>query len=313
MDVFFLSEEINHVKIIQFNNTKYFTMKTILVPVDFSDNSKNAMDYAILLANKMNMKLLLMHSFYPTMAEAISDSYKALQHKNVNYTPKEMRGELNIWQKVVNDTEHNIPCETVFKEGDLLDTITELMKERTVDLIVMGTKGATGLKEIFMGSNTTSVIEKVSCPVIAVPEGYRFTQVKRIAFATNYNDSDITSIRFTAKMANAFGSELSIVHFADGKIPERYEGDQMDRFSEIIDKNVRYNKIKFHLLEGEDVIKSLEEYINDNKIDLLAVSTEDRILLGPLFNQGLTKKFACNIQIPLIAFHTVYLDDNDLF
>ena len=288
-------------------------MKTILVPVDFSDNSKNAMDYAILLANKLHMKLLLLHAFHPTMAEAVSDSYKALRHKNVNFTPKEMHGELKIWQEAVNDTENDIPCETVFKEGDLTDAITELMNEKEIHLIVMGTKGATGLREIFLGSNTTNVIEKVACPVIAIPAGYQFDKVRKTVFATDYNDSDIDSIRFASKMANAFGSELTIVHLAGGNTSVRVEENMMDHFSEMVAKSVHYNKLRFHLLEGENVVKALEEYITDYKADLLAVSSNDRIFLGPLFNQGLTKKFACNIQIPLMVFHTVDINDNDLF
>lgn len=288
-------------------------MKTILVPLDFSDNSKNAMNYAILLANKLNMKLLLLHAFHPSMAEAISDSYKNLTHKNITGTPKEMENELKIWREAVTNSEKNLLCDTIFAEGDLADKIAELMEETPIDLIVMGTKGATGLKEVFIGSNTAKVIETISCPVIAVPAGYQFRDIKKIVLATDYHDSDIASIRFLVKLAKRFDSELTVVHITDGDLKPRFEDDLLEYFRGQVGKSIAYNKMKFHLLEGADISKILNEFITEQRVDLFAISTEDRIFTGPLFNRGLTKKFAHHIQVPLLAFHAFDSGDIDWF
>lgn len=288
-------------------------MKTILVPIDFSENSKNAMDYAILLANKLKMKLLLLHAFYPSVVEAISDSYKIARHKQISGTPAELERELDIWREVVTDTEKTLKCETVFAEGELTDVITELMTERDIDLIVMGTKGATGLKEVFMGSNTVKVIEEFSCPVIAVPQGFQFNDIKKIIFATDYHDSDIASLRFIIKLALLFESELIVTHVAEGDLKPRFEEDLLQYFIERLGKSISYDKMKFHLLDGKDIDKSLNKFIDEQNADLFVISTKDRLFKGPFFNRGLTRKFAHHIQIPLMAFHAFEFGKNDFF
>lgn len=288
-------------------------MKTILVPVDFSGNSKNAMDYAILLANKMNMKLLLLHAFHPSMVEALVDAHKIAANREITGTPDQLKNELKIWKDAVTSTEKNISCETIFSESDLPDAIIDLMTEQTIDLIVMGTKGASGLKEVFVGSNTSWVIEKINVPVIAVPAGYEFNDIKHIVFATDYHDSDIDSIQFLVKFSRHFDAKLDIVHIADGDLKPRFEDDLLEHFMEQVKGAVTFDAMSFHLLDGSNVKERLNEFISKQKADLFAISTEERFLVGSLFNRGLTKKFAHHLQIPLLAFHAYENNDNDLF
>ena len=286
-------------------------MKTILVPVDFSDNSKNALDYAIKLAKRLNMKLMLLHAFHPTLVEAISDSYKVLTNKDFDETPKEMKSQLNMWQKAIVTSESKLDCDVSFVEGDLADEINELIENNDIDLIVMGTKGATGLKSVFIGSNTARVIETVLCPVLAVPTDYKFRDYKKIAFATDYHDSDKISVDFLIDISKQFDSQLEIVHIANEDIKPRFEEDLLEHFTAQIKKSIAYKKMNFNLVEGGDSIKrSLSTFILKNQIDLLAISTRERILTGPLFNRGLTKNMAHHIVIPLLVFHAY--DDTDL-
>jgi nucleotide-binding universal stress UspA family protein len=288
-------------------------MKTILVPIDFSDNSKNAMDYAILLANQLNMKLLLLHAFDASVAEVISDSYKVVAQIPIKGTPKDNERELKVWREAVVTSEEELECNTLFTKESLEDSIDTLVKTGSVHLIVMGTKGATGLKEIFIGSNTARIIEKIPCPVIAVPDKYQFNSIKKIIFATDYHDSDIASIRFLIKLAKAADSELAIIHLADGELKLRYEEDLLEHFMERVKKSIVYDKVKFYLLNGVDIVESLTDFIADQNADLFAISSERRLLIGPFFNRSLTRKFVQHIQIPLLAFHASDNDDTDLF
>ncbi len=289
-------------------------MKTILVPVDFSENSKNALDYAVQLANKLTMKLILLHAYQPSFAEAISDSYKILTHKEINGSPKEMKTQLKSWKEAVIDSDKKLECNEFFVEGDLGDEINEVIEDNDVDFVIMGTKGATGLKSVFMGSNTAKVIETVLCPVLAIPSGYKFKEYENIAFATDYHDSDSISIDFLVDLAKQFDSQLEIVHVANDDIKPRYEEDLLEHFMTNIKKSISYKKLNFHLIEGEDNIhKALNEFSIKHKIDLLAISTVDRILHGPLFNRGVAKGLSHHIQVPLLAFHAFDNGDIDLF
>lgn len=273
-------------------------MKTILVPVDFSDNSKNAMDYAILLANKLHMKLLLFH---------------AIESSEKYNTPEKVEKELKLWQRAVVTTERTLTCEIAFEQGDLVDELIELMKERSIDLIVMGTKGTTGLKEVFVGSKTSWVMEKLKIPVIAVPSGCEFSAIKKIVFATDYQDSDVESIRIAAKIARRFHAELTVVHVTDSDLKPEFEEHLMEYFIGEVKKSVTYAKMNFRLLEGKDISKALNNFIDKEKPDLFAIAMQERIFIGPLFNRGLTKRFAHHIQTPLMSFRAYEMGGNDLF
>lgn len=277
-------------------------MKTILVPLDFSHNSKNALNYATLLANQLKMKLALLHVFSPSMAEVINDSYKVVLNKSISGTPEEVKSELDTWNKQLIYKNKNLESDSIFTEGDLVDEINEILEEKDIDLIVMGTNGASGLKDIFIGSNTMKVIEKVSCPVIAVPADYKFKGIKKIIFATDYHASDISSIGFLVELAKKFDSELKVVHVENEDIKPRFEENLLDYFIEKVEKSVSYEKMNFHLLEGGNIKKSLNDFISMQNADLIAISSEERLLVGPLFNRGLTKKLAHHIQIPLLTF-----------
>lgn len=289
-------------------------MKTILVPVDFSDNSKNALNYAIGFAKKMNYKIVLVHAFQPTLVEAISDSIKILKHQEISGTPKDIKDQLKLWQKEVLDIDKNLECNAIFIEGNLADEINEITEDNDIDLIIMGTKGATGLKSVFMGSNTARVIETVLLPVLAIPSDYIFQDYKTIAFATDYHDNDKITLEFLVELSKQFNSNLEVIHIAKNDIKARYEEDLLEHFVTQIKKAIDYKKMNFHLMEGEDNInKALTEFIIKNKVDLIAISTVDRILHGPLFNRGITKDLTHHIQVPLLVFHAYDDGDIDLF
>lgn len=289
-------------------------MKTILVPVDFSDNSKNALDYAIQLAKKFELNLILLHAFHPSMIEALKDSVKVINHEDIIGTPTDMKLLLNNWKEAVIKSEPSLKCESIFLESNLTDELNELVEDYAVDFIVMGTKGATGLKSVFIGSNTLKTIETAICPVMAIPTDYKFKDYQNIAFASDYHDSDKDSINFLTTLSKPFNSKLEIVHIANDDIKPRHEKDLLDYFVQEIKKSVDYNKIDFHLIEGEDnIAETLNAFVKKNNIDLVGVSTVERILNGPLFNRGITKDMAHHIQVPLLVFHAYDDDDIDLF
>jgi nucleotide-binding universal stress UspA family protein len=215
-------------------------MKKVLVPVDFSDNSKNALDYAIPLAKKLNMKLILLHAFHPSMMEALKDSFKVINHEDIIGTPADMKILLNNWKEAVIKAAPELQCESIFLESNLSDEINDLIEENAIDFIIMGTKGATGLKSVFIGSNALKIIDTAICPVMAIPTDYKFTEYSTIAFASDYHDSDKFSIQFLIDIAKPFKSSLEVVHIANEDIKPRFEEDLLANFKNEINQTVSY-------------------------------------------------------------------------
>lgn len=277
-------------------------MKTILVPIDFSANSKKALDYAALLAQKLDMRIILLHAYHPSKAEKITDSYKLWTEKTLLGTPEELEYELSVWCHSIKSMENGPDCSSIFIKCDLLDEISYMVESHAADLVVMGTKGASGLKEVLIGSNTARVMEIVSCPVIAVPESYVYTDIKKIVFATDYHEKDIACIRFLLALSKKFNAELTIVHMSDGELNPAYEIDLLKYFKAEAEKAIGNEKINFYTFQAEDVSLSLNEFVIKEKTDLFALSMNENMAKGSIFNRGLSWKFAHHIQIPFLAF-----------
>ena len=277
-------------------------MKTVLVPIDFSANSQRAMDYAVMLAQKLEMKIILLHAYHPSKAEKISNSYRLWTEKTLIGTPEEMEFELAAWCHDVQSMPNAPACSSIFIKCDLLDEISYMVETHAADLVVMGTKGASGLKEVFMGSNTARVIELVSCPVIAVPDSYVFKEIKKIVFATDYHEKDISCIHFLGAFAKKMNADLSAVHMSDGELKPSYEIELLNYFKTEAEKVLESQQMHFHLLSGEIVSLSLFDFITQEKVDLFALSLKERLIKGSVFNRGISWRLAHHIQIPFLTF-----------
>ena len=141
-------------------------MKTILIPTDFSKNATHALNYAIDLAQHENAKIILLHSYHIDYTNGYVSAN--LIEKEVKDAEQNSATHLkSLYTKVIHAG--NIQCECVSRQDLAVDAILTTIKEKNVDLVVMGTKGASGVTGAIFGSNTARVIEKATCPVIAVP------------------------------------------------------------------------------------------------------------------------------------------------
>ncbi|MBQ0734780.1 universal stress protein [Aquimarina celericrescens] len=158
-------------------------MKRILVPTDFSDNAYNALYYATRLFKNESCLFYILHTSEveaPILTSIIDNSYSDQQ---ISREPHEKLME--TFHSIVRDTEDfDHTFETISGTNKLLETIEETVKDKGVDLIVMGTKGATGAKGFFIGSNTSNIIQRIKCcPVLAVPDEFNFEDCAAVSFS----------------------------------------------------------------------------------------------------------------------------------
>ena len=275
-------------------------MKKILVPTDFSSNAKNAVDYAVALAKKEKSKLILLHAFhiqYPT-----SEIPVAMVIEEVSKTQREAEKKLT---KLCSDisASKKVECDFICKEGLAMDIVLEISQKIRADLIIMGTKGASGIKEVVFGSNTAIVIEKANCPVIAVPKNASFSGIRNIVFSTDYHESDILTLKRIVEIAKAFKSRVNILHAADEEFKHEIEEELMDSFKKAVSKKIKYNKLSYTIKYSKLLEKVLHQYVKKEMPDLIAMSTRRRNLLEKIFGSSITKKMAYHSNIPLLAFH----------
>lgn len=275
-------------------------MKAILVPTDFSKSAKKALVYAIPLAQKEKATIILLHAF--NLVYISPDT-------PVQYFDEELMSVRKASQKKLDAlctfvSKKKVKCETINMQGMVIDTIQETIKKKKIDLVIMGTKGASGISEILIGSNAAKVISKASCPVIAVPEKVSFKGVKKIVFATDYHAKDLLALKQLVELTRSFKPVLNIVHIADGEFTDETEEDYLKRFEKKVKEKISYKKISFQLLFNNKVEKAIEGYINKQSADLLAVSTGGKILIDRILGENTTKKLVYHTKVPMIIYHT---------
>lgn len=274
--------------------------KTILVPTDFSQGAENALNYAVVLAKKENAGITLLHSFHPVYVSSDIPT-KKIADEMMN-EQKSIKQILAAMCKNITQVK-KVQCDSICKQGFAVDVILDTIKEKKPQLVVMGTKGASGLKEIIIGSNTAKVIEKAQCPVIAVPQNSVCNGIKKITYATDYLTSDITDLKKIIEIAQPFKAEITLLHASDAEYTPDADELLMRNFKNMISKKIDYNKLIFKISHGKYLEKVLQEHIKSEKPDLIAMSTLHRDLFDRLFGTSATKKMAYHSQIPLLAFH----------
>ncbi len=273
-------------------------MKTILVPTDFSANAENALHYAAKIASKGSIKVILLHVFHWNPLHV---------HTNPELTKKELTNAETLHKtkliRLMNKFRYSerIDIEPVVRQDLAVDGILKEAEDRQVDMIIMGTKGASGIQKVLFGSNTVRVIEKAHCPVISVPDKADYDQITKIAYACCFNKSEIESMERVAEIARFFKAQLTILHIYSESFEE--EKEEMSRFIEKIRKNIDYPDISFELLAGYDVQEILEEYLKKGAADLLVLSTHQRDLLDKIIGKSITGNIVSRSKTPVLTFH----------
>jgi len=275
-------------------------MKTILIPTDFSTTSENAIDFAVAFAKKENAVIILLHAYHVTYP--VSDFSGEIVAQEISETKQIAEEKLQQLCLKIMQTD-KVKCERVCKEGLATDMILEASRKMHPDFIVMGTKGASGIKEVLLGSNTAKVIERAQHPVIAVPEGALFHGIRQITYATNYYVSDIDAIRKLSEIAEPFKAVINILHISDGEYIPESENELLKQFVSKVSKKVDYKNFSYQLIFGQNVEEELNNYLRNNSTDLLSMSTLHRNLVDKIFGKSITKKLAYHTNVPLLAFH----------
>jgi nucleotide-binding universal stress UspA family protein len=269
----------------------------ILVPTDFSKNARHAVNYATMLAKVFMAEVELLNVYTP-----------AVTRNNLNYPliQEETKKAVIEADKKLNEiciemTEsQGIQCKIHVLTGNMVEEVIRIAKESKIDLIVMGTMGASGISKILFGSNTASVIENASCPVLAIPVSVKIELPKKVIYATNYYNSDMKTMKSLTKIVKTLNAELTILHVSREKL--KSERDLIEQFSKTVAKETDFQQPFFYVMPHEDTQKGIELFVESTEADLLAVATRKRSVFEKLFNSSLTKKMAYQSRLPLLAF-----------
>jgi nucleotide-binding universal stress UspA family protein len=269
-------------------------MKRILVPTDFSLNAEKALEYALHLGSHFSSEIILLHSWeLPHQKSAMFVSTQDLIKEKAENDLNELKDKIALRFP-------DLKISTMVMMGDAAASIKTAAKNKGADYIVMGTKGASGLKKIFMGSITTDVLEDAPCPVMAIPEKAEFRNIKNIGYATDLSSYKLQDALKTIPLAKIFNAKIVIIY-----ISINHEQNEQIQFEEFIKrfKNItEYENIEPYFSSGNDVVKNLQKFMDEKNIDILSLTRRKRDFYEDLFHTSVSKEIAYSSTIPLIIY-----------
>jgi nucleotide-binding universal stress UspA family protein len=281
-------------------------MQKILVPTDFSDNAMKAASYAAEIAKKTGAIVFLLHVIEP-VTDSIRQPYPLHERLQEEIANNRLR-ELNAVQKSITQKYPDIKTETELAKGTVITSVVDFSESNYVDLIVMGTKGATGLKEIFMGSVAAGTIGRTKIPVLAVPDEYVFKIPDAVLFVTNHFEENTNLLSKIVEVANLFSAAIHVAVFVDTDTADVtdyiYNGLHLNHYMDFLNKSFPSVTFKGQVLDGKEFEETIEKYDIKNEVDVIAMITYPKSFWELLMKKSVTKKMAFHSKIPVLAVPT---------
>lgn len=275
-------------------------MKAILVPTDFSKIARNAVDYAAEIAIRTKSKLILMHIYHVPVvsseAPVILPVWEDIE--------KDCMLSLNkIKNSLQRKYDKELKIECIYQMGFAVDEIIkQYTEDRNIELIIMGMNGAGYLGEKLIGSNATELIRRSRCPILVINEKAKFRIIKKIVLGYDYqNIPDKSFFDLLKKFITLFKAQLFIVNVVKEvkKLPsvkKAANGVGIEHLLEGIDHS-------FLFIENEDMVAGINQFVADNKIDMIVFIPKKHSFFNSIFHESNTKRMAFHSTIPLLALH----------
>tara|TARA_R110002073_G_scaffold40547_5_gene114973 strand:+ start:80688 stop:81527 length:840 start_codon:yes stop_codon:yes gene_type:complete len=278
-------------------------MKNILIPIDFSTNATKALEYALVFFKNTSCNFYILHvltnsNYITTDSFAISTS-QIIEKTLVKNTKIRLQNLLLKIKRSFPNSNHNfIPLVTT---DYFIDSIRTQVKEKKITLLVMGTKGASGIKEIIVGSNTGDVITKVKIPLLAIPENAQFTPPKEIAFPTDYNLFYQTKVlNDISAFTTMYDATLRILHVR--KKEEELSAFQKENKEYLSDYFTEFNH-SFHRITNKKIEAGVQCFVESRDINMLVMIAKNLNLFQQIIFKPTVKEISYHTTVPLLVLH----------
>jgi len=279
------------------------TIKKILVPTDFSATARKAALYAAGIAGKGDATVFLLHVIEP-VTDSIRQPYPLHEKLQMEIT-KNRVNELGALLQSISRTCPSVKIEKAVATGTVTSAILDFAENNQMDLIVMGTKGATGLKKLFMGSVAAGTIGRSHLAVLAIPDEYEMVEPDAILFATNHFEENTDLLKKMAGLATLYSATIHTVVFVNKTLAGAGDfistASRLTQYLDFLRHTFPSVSFKGQVLEGEEFEKTIEEYDVKNEVDIIAMVTYPKSFWERFMRKSETKKMAFHSKIPLLA------------
>jgi len=217
-------------------------INTILFAADFSPASERALLYAIAIAKRCKSRLLLTHAVLPLMP-ITAEAGTLLLDSSPQYERLQTEAERRMNDLCASEALKAVPHEAIIRPGEVLDAISEIIRERDVELVILGTHGLAGLQRIIFGSLAEGILREIACPVMIVGPNVvplASEHFSRIVYATTFSDASLRALHYALLIAHADQANLTLLHIlpkseaAHGMASEQLKRKYTDKLIDLV-------------------------------------------------------------------------------
>lgn len=279
-------------------------MKNILLPTDFSENSLNAIAYALNLFEETACNFYLLHiiksadlgssaSPYLTSTANVSEIYATSTKARLKETLH------HITTKLAPNKKHKFY--TLIDHNFLVESIRQHVREKSIDFIVMGTKGATGLKKMIIGSNSGDVITKVHCNTLVVPENAIFKQLNEVAFPTDF--SMLYNINVLQPIVNIIEKNTAAIRILNINKKEVALNNDQIKNKELLEDYFSNLDHSFHFLTNKKVEDAVQCFVESRHIDMITMVAKNLNYFQHILFHSKIEKISYHTDVPFLVLH----------
>lgn len=291
-------------------------IKQILIPIDFSDYSVQACELGFSYAKDVGAEVVIMHAYFaPFFPSTISlnetFAYPTSDEETSIILLEKAKKDLDkfgasIRKKIEAGEWPDVPFTCVLRDGLPEEEIVDYSKRNNISMIFMGTRGKNQKDVDLIGSVTAEVMEMIKIPLLAIPEKTpfnNFSEVKRIAFGTSFDQKDLIAVDALFKMFKPYDIEYYLFHLTNNQ-DNAWNEIKLAGIKEYFEKQYPQNTIKYEIIDACDFVLNLEKFIRDNKIDIISLSTHKRNLIARMFNPSMARKMLFHTDTPLLTLRS---------
>ncbi|MFD2098957.1 universal stress protein [Flagellimonas iocasae] len=281
-------------------------MRRIVLPTDFSKNAWNAISYALTIFKDVECEFFIVNAYQVGSSGLATKMGRANDTRLFRLMKEQSERDLGRTLEQIQEFDKNPkhsfkPLPVV---DNLVNAIGKTVYNKEIDYVVMGTKGASGLKEVFMGSNTYKVINEIDfCPIIAVPDEYQVRDsINAIVLATGYeHEVETYELNPLLKLAALFDAEIWVTYAGntDELTPEQMASKKA------MGKKLKGAKHKFIEVPKETSIHgAIQKIVEESKeVDMVAMINYGHGFFEKLTHEAIIKKISFNTQVPFLVLH----------
>lgn len=275
-------------------------MKKILVPIDFSEVSKNALTYAVKLAAHTQAKVMAVHAYLPTIPEpylvaAFQDDILENQEKlAVKYFE-------DIRQSLPEEVLELIDLQFDIELGGPIETILNMVQTQQPDLVVMGMRSGNPIAKKLLGSTTVAMIQRVNVPVLVIPAEASFQPLSHLTFASDLEEGDLKIIEEVTEMFHSWTPALQCVH-VQATQPPIEEQLRVRRLRKACEEHQGISSVEVLTVTNDDVSQGILSLVTKRHSDMIVLRTHLRGFWGRVLHTSVSRDLSRKTMIPLLIF-----------